>query len=71
MHGDVVPVTPGTSARCFARLLVDQEIRGLPVVDGNTKLVGAVSQTDLVRLAAEESNVHLTTSARRTNVERV
>lgn len=33
-----------------AELLVGHEISGLPVVDSNDRLVGVISQTDLIRL---------------------
>lgn len=60
MQTDVVTVRPETSVRQLARLLADEEISGVPVVDGNGDLVGVVSSTDVVRLAAEEADVHLT-----------
>jgi CBS domain-containing protein len=59
MNTDVVTVHPEASARQLARLLADEEISGVPVVDGNGALVGVVSSTDLVRLAAEEADVHV------------
>jgi len=59
MQTDVVTVRPETSVRQLARLLADEEISGVPVVDGNGALVGVVSSTDVVRLAAEEADVHV------------
>lgn len=59
MQADVVTVTTDTSARHLARLLADEEISGVPVLDSSGSLVGVVSSTDLVRLAAEESGVQL------------
>jgi CBS domain-containing protein len=59
MRTDVVTVRPETSVRQLARLLADEEISGVPVVDGNGGLVGVVSSTDVVRLAAEETDVHM------------
>jgi len=59
MKTDVVTVTTDASARYLARLLADEEISGVPVLDSSGSLVGVVSSTDLVRLAAEESGVPL------------
>ena len=71
MQSDLVTVSPDTSARELARLLADEEISGVPVVDGTGMLAGVVSQTDLVRLAAEDLDVHLTASALRSEVQSV
>jgi len=71
MHTEVVTVPLDMSARQLARLLADEEISGVPVLDGNGKLAGVVSQTDLVRLAAQESDIHLTASALRREAERL
>ena len=59
MQTDVVTVTTDTTARHLARLLADEEISGVPVLDGNGGLAGVVSSTDLVRLAAEEAGVRV------------
>jgi CBS domain-containing protein len=56
MQTDVVTVTTDTTARLLARLLADEEITGVPVLDGNGGLAGVVSATDLVRLAADEAS---------------
>jgi len=59
MHEKVVTVSPETSVRELARLLADEEISGTPVVDGNGALLGVVSSTDVVRLAADDASVRL------------
>lgn len=71
MQTDVVSVSTDTTARHLARILADEEISGAPVVDKSGRLVGVVSQTDLVRLAADESDVHLMASTLRGEVERI
>ena len=71
MQTKVVSVTADISARALARILADGEISGVPVAGTGGRLQGVVSQTDLVRLAAEESNVHLTASALRGGVGRI
>ena len=63
MQSDVVTVTTDATARELARLLADEQISGVPVVDGAGRLVGVVSSTDVVRLAAEESHVRMVTTA--------
>lgn len=60
MQKDVVTVSPDTTARHLAKLLADEEITGAPVLDATDALVGVVSSTDLVRLAADESGVDVT-----------
>jgi len=65
MSASVVTVSPGTTVRQFARLLADEEISGAPVVDENGALLGVVSATDVVRLAAEDAEVHIASSSLR------
>lgn len=52
MAGDLVVVAPTVTVDVVADVLADHDIGGLPVVDAAGRLVGVVSQTDLVRLAA-------------------
>jgi len=59
MQTDVVTVSTDTTARYLARLLADEEISGVPVLNGSGALVGVVSSTDLVRLAAEDTGLQL------------
>jgi acetoin utilization protein AcuB len=49
MTRDVLTVNPDTLVEDAARLLVDRNIGGLPVMDGDT-LVGIVTESDLFRL---------------------
>ena len=64
MQTDVVTVAPETTARYLARLLADEEISGVPVVDADGMLAGVVSSTDLVRLAADDSGIELRPTTR-------
>jgi CBS domain-containing protein len=48
--------------RQLARVLTDGEIGGAPVVDAEGTLLGVVSATDVVRLAADDADVHVTAS---------
>ncbi len=52
MAGDPVVVSPDVPVVQVAQMLTDFDIGGLPVVDAAGRLVGVVSQTDLVRLWA-------------------
>lgn len=60
MNPDVVSVPPDLTVRELTRLLSDQGISGVPVVDTTGEVLGVVSSTDVVRLAAEESEVAVT-----------
>lgn len=63
MQTDIVSVSSEMRARQVARKLADEDISGVPVVDREGALVGVVSQTDLVRLAAREQDVHVAGTA--------
>lgn len=48
MTRDVITVTPETPVHKAARLMVDHEVSGLPVLDGAGALVGVISEGDLI-----------------------
>ncbi|MEU3792782.1 CBS domain-containing protein [Streptomyces fructofermentans] len=53
MTAEVVRATYGTPFKEVARLLADHRISGLPVIDEDDKVIGVISETDLmVRQAA-------------------
>lgn len=52
MTRDVLTISPDTSAHEAARHMASRWIRHLPVVDGGGKVVGVVSQRDLVGIFA-------------------
>jgi len=54
MHAGPIVVRADASLAEAARLLDDNRIHGLPVVDGLGALVGVLSQTDLVRARATD-----------------
>ncbi len=70
MNADVVTVRPEDSARTLARVLADSEISGVAVVNAAGHVVGVVSSTDLVRLAADEADVNLTAVSVRLDLDR-
>jgi CBS domain-containing membrane protein len=50
MHRDVVSVAPELSVKEAAEILLQNKYGCLPVVDGNTNLVGIVTEADFLRL---------------------
>ena len=49
MVTDVVSVGPDTPVREVALLMLERRISGLPVVDGERRVLGVVSESDLIR----------------------
>jgi CBS domain-containing protein len=58
MHADVPTVTPEEDARAAIDLLAKTDMGAIPVVDEDRKVVGIVSESDLI-LSDEESDLHL------------
>lgn len=48
MTADVVTVRPDTSVSEIARLMTEHAISGLPVVDENDKVLGVVTELDMI-----------------------
>jgi len=57
MQREVTTVGPETSVQELTRILSDGGISGVPVVSATGMVVGVVSSTDIVRLAADEFEV--------------
>ncbi|MFE2478069.1 CBS domain-containing protein [Streptomyces sp. NPDC059389] len=51
MTDEVVSVAPGTAFKDVAKLLVQYDISGVPVLDDEDRVAGVVSQTDLLARA--------------------
>ncbi|KSV79587.1 CBS domain-containing protein [Ensifer sp. ENS07] len=49
MTTSVVKLSPDNSVRQAARIMLDNHVSGLPVVDGDGALVGVISEGDLIR----------------------
>jgi CBS domain-containing protein len=62
MQAEVTTVSPETSVRELTRILSDRGISGAPVVTSTGSVVGVVSSTDIVRLAADESELRLSST---------
>jgi CBS domain-containing protein len=58
MRSDVVSVTREEDAKKAIDLLAKTDLGAIPVVDTETKVVGIVSESDLI-LSDEESDLHL------------
>ncbi|MEV4671418.1 MULTISPECIES: CBS domain-containing protein [Actinomadura] len=52
MTSDVVTVSPDASFKDVISALADREISGVPVVDGEGRVIGVVTEADLLRKAA-------------------
>src|SRR5215471_14206951 len=48
MTTEVLTVDPDTSLKDVAELLTERRVSGLPVVDGEGKVVGVVSEADIL-----------------------
>jgi len=49
MVKDVISVGPGTPVREVASLMLERRISGVPVIDGERRVLGVVSEGDLIR----------------------
>jgi CBS-domain-containing membrane protein len=58
MASDVSTVSPDDDARTAIDLLAKTELGAVPVIDSDRKVVGIVSESDLI-LSNEESDLHL------------
>lgn len=57
MRTELVTVVPDMSVHDLAKLLADLGISGAPVVDVDGEVLGVVSMTDVIRLAAGEVDI--------------
>ena len=57
MSPHIITVADDMTTDALARYLIEREISGAPVVDGQGRLVGVVSMTDIGRNVAEPSDV--------------
>src|SRR3954465_7078730 len=56
MVANVITVHPETSVQDVAKLLLDNRISAVPVVDKNSELVGIISEGDLIRRAETQTD---------------
>lgn len=62
MKTDVVTADPDMSVRELARTLADLGISGVPVVSPSGEVLGVASSTDVVRVAAEEREIRVSSA---------
>ncbi len=62
MQRDVVTAAPEMTVREVARILADEGISGVPVVTESGEVLGVASSSDLVRLAAEEQEIRISSA---------
>lgn len=48
MTKDVITIKPDTSVEKAAKLLIDQKISGMPVVDAEQRVIGIISEGDFI-----------------------
>ena len=58
MDADVPAISPDADARAAIELLAKTDLGAIPVVDGERRVVGIVSESDLV-IGDEEADLHL------------
>lgn len=58
MTRDVLTVTPDMPVGEVAQIILDYKVTSLPVVDGEGRLVGIVSEGDLIRCAKAKREAH-------------
>ena len=62
MNRDVVAATPATSARDIAGTLVGNRISGMPVTDRDGRVLGVVSEEDILRALMEQKDLGVLTA---------
>jgi CBS domain-containing protein len=60
MSTPAVAVTPGADASAIARMMLDDHVRAVPVVDGGRGVAGIVTRRDLLRAIATDDATVLT-----------
>ena len=61
MTKDVITVKPETTVEELARLLIEHKISGAPVVDEENRLIGVVTENDLIK---KNARLHIPTIIR-------
>jgi acetoin utilization protein AcuB len=61
MHRRIFSATPATEIRDIARVMLEQDIRAIPILDGTRRPIGIVTVTDLLRGLANHAGLELWT----------
>ena len=59
MSTDIVEVEPDTDVKKLAHMMVDKRIRCIPVVDADGRILGTVTEEDLIH---QDARIHFPTS---------
>jgi CBS domain-containing protein len=59
MSTPAVAITPGTDCAAIARMMLDDDVRTVPVVDGGDGVIGIVTRRDLLRIVATDDTTVL------------
>ena len=59
MHSDPTTVTVDTSAEDVAKLLGENELPGAPVIDADGRLIGIVTESDLIITDEDGEDLHI------------
>lgn len=59
MQTDVVTADPEMSVYDLSKLFTEHDITGVPVVDVEGEVLGVVSMTDVIRLAADDTDIRV------------
>jgi len=63
MHKPVIAATPQASLRDVANLLVTSEISGMPVARPDGRMVGVVTESDIIRVLIEGKRLETLTAS--------
>ncbi len=55
MTKDVITVSPDATMEDAAQIMIDKKVGGLPVVQEKTKLIGLITETDVLQYFVNES----------------
>jgi CBS domain-containing protein len=69
MKTGVVIVSPGTSVKHAAQIMLEKGVSGIPVVDDRNLLVGMITEGDLLRRSEISSEIHNRESGKRSIAE--
>lgn len=59
MRSPVVASTPLTDIRRIARVMLDFEVNGVPILDESERLVGFISRSDMLRVMMKDPPLSL------------
>ena len=54
MNDKPISISPERSVRAAARIMHDKKVRRLPVVDSEAKILGIITQSDVIRMMSQE-----------------